>query len=129
AGCGRCQAIATVSDDMSEQQGVPAPAGEVRRPALAYMLPRHPAEIDRLDVQHYSMQEVLGGNLLAPVESPARVLDVGAGTGQWAYDVCEQFPDATVVGLDVDPSKPGAPPNYRLVRANLLHGLPFPDDT
>jgi ubiquinone/menaquinone biosynthesis C-methylase UbiE len=105
----------------------PAPAGQEKTSDLSYMLPRHPAEIDRLDVQHYALQEALLGNHLAPIERPARVLDVGSGTGQWAYDVCAELPDALVVGLDVDRSKPGAPPNYGFVRANLLHGLPFVD--
>jgi SAM-dependent methyltransferase len=92
---------------------------------LSYILRRHPTEIDRLDVQHYALRETLGANYLAPVRRPGRVLDVGAGTGQWGFDVAAQLPRALVVGLDVEVSKPGAPPNYRLVRGNLLRGLPF----
>jgi SAM-dependent methyltransferase len=92
---------------------------------VSYVLPRHPAEIDRLDVQHYALRETLLANYLAPIERPARILDVGSGTGQWAFDVCAEFPGAFVIGLDVEPSKPAAPPNYRFVRANLLRGLPF----
>src|SRR5207253_1392311 len=39
-----------------------------REPASgdAYVLPRHPAELDRLDVQHYALREALGANYLAP---------------------------------------------------------------
>jgi hypothetical protein len=33
-----------------------------------------------------------------------------------------------VVGLDLVPSKPEQPKNYRFVTSNLLDGLPFPDD-
>jgi SAM-dependent methyltransferase len=91
------------------------------------MLPRHPAEIDRLDVQHYALRAALQGNYVAPIASPARILDVGSGTGQWAFDLCEEFPDALVVGLDVDPGKPERPDNYRFVRANVLNGLPVAD--
>jgi SAM-dependent methyltransferase len=94
----------------------------------AYVLPRHPAELDRLDVQHYALREALGANYLAPVQRPTLVLDVGTGTGQWAYDLCRKFPQALVIGLDLEPSKTGAPPNYRCVRANVLQGLPFEDD-
>jgi SAM-dependent methyltransferase len=94
----------------------------------AYVLPRHPAELDRLDVQHYALREALGTNYLAPVQRPRLVVDVGAGTGQWAYDLCRKFPQALVIGLDLEPGKPGAPPNYRGVRANVLQGLPFGDD-
>lgn len=39
----------------------------------------------------------------------------------------ERFPDAQVVGLDLVPGKPGGPPGYRFVKANLIHGLPFGD--
>lgn len=91
------------------------------------MLPRHPAEIDRLDLQHYALRAAIEGNYVAPVESPLRILDVGSGTGQWAYDLCSEFPDALVVGFDVEPSKPERPSNYRYVRGNVLDGLPFAD--
>ena len=94
---------------------------------LNYLLPRHPSEVDRLDVQHYALRETLRANYLAPIESPCRVLDVGSGTGQWGFDVAVQHPRSLVVGLDVEPGKPGSPPNYRFVRGNLLRGLPFAD--
>jgi len=89
-------------------------------------MPRHPSEVDRLDLQHYALREALGANYLAPVSSPAFVLDVGSGTGQWGFEVCGQFPEAKVVGLDLAAGKPG-PPGYRLVRSDLLAGLPFVD--
>jgi SAM-dependent methyltransferase len=90
-----------------------------------YLFPRHPAEIDRLDIQHYVFREALGANFVAPVEEPRRVLDVGCGTGQWAFEVCDQFPDALVVGLDLVASKPEPPLRYRWVNGNVLQGLPF----
>lgn len=98
-----------------------------RRGDSSYVLPRHPSELDRLDVQHYALREALDANYVAPVVQPARVLDVGSGSGQWAYDLCTEFPDAAVVGLDLAPSNPPWPSNYRFVRNNLLQGLPFTD--
>jgi SAM-dependent methyltransferase len=95
---------------------------------VAYMLPRNHTEIDRLDVQHYALRAAVRGNRMAPVEAPRAILDVGSGTGQWSYDLCVEFPEASVVGLDLVPGKAeGRPPNYRYVRANVLHGLPFAD--
>ncbi|HKF76629.1 MAG TPA: class I SAM-dependent methyltransferase [Candidatus Dormibacteraeota bacterium] len=104
------------------------PKGSGNRPHVAYVLPRHPNEVDRLDVLHYALREAVGANFLTPVTTPTDVLDVGCGTGQWAYDLCAQFPEAFVVGLDLEPSKPNRPPNYRFIRSNLLQGLPFASD-
>jgi SAM-dependent methyltransferase len=95
---------------------------------VAYFLPRRPVEMDRLDVQHYALRAALGAHYLAPVGRPARILDVGCGTGQWAYDLCVAFPAAQVVGFDLEPSKLPWPPGYGCVRGNLLHGLPFASD-
>jgi SAM-dependent methyltransferase len=108
---------------MHERRERPAVGAQTVR--VSYMFPRHPAEIDRLDVQHYALREALGGNYLAPVVRPARVLDVGSGTGQWAYDICDELPEALVAGVDVEPSKRGHPAGYRFVRGNVLQGLPF----
>lgn len=93
-----------------------------------YLLPRHPGEIDRLDIQHFALRETMGANFLAPVDHPRRVLDVGCGTGQWGFEVCLQFPEALVVGLDLVAGKPERPPRYRCVKANLLQGVPFAQD-
>src|SRR2546422_1102213 len=95
---------------------------------IAYMFPRHPSEVDRLDLQHFALREVLGSNHIAPVARPSRILDVGCGTGQWAVDLCHKFPQALVVGLDMEASKPQRAENYRFVRGNLLQGLPFQND-
>jgi SAM-dependent methyltransferase len=93
-----------------------------------YVLPRHPSEMDRLDVQHYALREALQTNYLAPIETPAAVLDVGCGTGQWGFELCADFPRALVVGLDLVHGRPEPPANYRFVKGNLLQGLPFADD-
>ena len=105
-------------------------AMKVSQPADSehYMFPRNPSEIDRLDIQHYALKETVGANYLAPVEEPSWVLDVGCGTGQWGFEVCQQFPQALIVGFDLASGKLGWPPRYRLVKGNLLHGLPFADD-
>jgi len=110
----------------AEQVGQRGASGDV-----PYLLPHHAieaTEIDRLDVQHHAVQERLGANYLAPLKQPSRILDVGCGTGLWAYELCAEFPEAQVVGLDLVPSKQPWPAAYRFVRANLLQGLPFADD-
>ncbi|HYW27102.1 MAG TPA: methyltransferase domain-containing protein [Terriglobales bacterium] len=105
-----------------------AAADRANRDGVAYFLPHRPDEIDRLDVQHYALRAALGAHYLAPLEQPTEILDVGSGTGQWAYDLCAEFPRALVVGFDLEPSKRPWPPAYRCVRGNLLLGLPFASD-
>lgn len=98
------------------------------RDSAHYLFPRHPGEMDRLDIQHYALREMLQANHLAPVRDPRRILDVGCGTGQWGYEMCGEHDSALVVGLDLVSGKPGQPERYRYVRGNVLHGLPFADD-
>jgi SAM-dependent methyltransferase len=88
----------------------------------AYFIPRLPSEIDRLDIQHYANRGVVGANYVAPLVRPARILDVGSGTGQWAHELAEEFPDALVVGLDLVRGKPGGPRNHRTVRVTRPGG-------
>jgi SAM-dependent methyltransferase len=97
----------------------------------SYVFPRHPSEIDRLDVQHYSVREMMQANYLAPLHQPAAILDVGCGTGQWPIELSVEFPRALVVGFDSEKPKPKArtPVNYRFVHGNALQGLPFGDDS
>jgi ubiquinone/menaquinone biosynthesis C-methylase UbiE len=96
--------------------------------SVRYLLPRHPGEIDRLDIQHYGLRETLGANYLAPIEAPQKVLDAGCGTGQWGFEVCMKFPRALVIGLDLVAGKLDRPPRYGWVKGNLLQGLPFAAD-
>lgn len=94
---------------------------------VRYLFPKHPSETARLDLQHWALREHLGTNLLAPAVGPSSVLDVGCGTGLWAADLGVQFPRATVIGLDLDPSKGSRSSTQGFVRANMLRGLPFVD--
>ncbi|WP_052890807.1 class I SAM-dependent methyltransferase [Thermogemmatispora carboxidivorans] len=96
-----------------------------------YLLPKDLGEVNRLDFQHYILRAVLRGNYLAPIQQPRRILDVGCGTGQWAFELAQQFPQAQVVGLDLEQVKAATspPPNYRFVQGDILQGLPFDDNS
>nr|BBH93668.1 hypothetical protein KTA_18670 [Thermogemmatispora argillosa] len=95
-----------------------------------YLLPKDLGEINRLDFQHYVLRAALRGNYLAPIEQPRRILDVGCGTGQWAFELAHQFPHAEVIGLDLEQVKASTPPpNYRFVQGDLLQGLPFDNNS
>lgn len=52
-----------------------------------YFMPNDEAEQDRLDLTHHILALLLGGHLYkAPVSEPGRILDIGTGTGQVAYN-------------------------------------------
>ena len=55
----------------------------------------------------------LGGQLhLCPVRNPREILDVGTGTGIWAIEMSDKFPEAQVTGTDLSPIQPDlVPPN------------------
>jgi len=113
--------------EMPSDEQVAAAEAQPARDSEHYLFPRHPGEVDRLDIQHYALREQLRGNYLAPISDPGRILDVGCGTGQWGYEMCQEFDAALVVGLDLVSGKPGRPSRYEFVRGNVLHGLPFAD--
>lgn len=84
----------------------------------AYVLPNDETEQDRLDLLHHIYRLVLGGSLhKAPITlqpNKSRVLDFGTGTGIWAIDFGDEYPNATVVGTDLSPIQPTwVPPNVK----------------
>jgi methylase of polypeptide subunit release factors len=66
-------------------------------------MPNDEKEQERLDFQHHIYSLLLAGELYtAPIESPPkRALDVGTGTGIWAMDFADKFPDCHIVGTDL----------------------------
>ncbi len=104
--------------------------------SLPYVLPKDEQEVHRLDAQHFMLRYLLHGDYVAPIGSPATILDVGCGTGRWPIEMATQFPDAHVVGLDLhDPAEERndaqpakRPDNYEFLSGNVLEGLPFVDD-
>lgn len=103
----------------------------------SYKLPVDSTEHSRLDLQHEAVRLMLRGRLyqqpelahaaLSVTESHKRhILDVGAGSGKWAIEMAETFPDAEVLGIDLrlpsvlqDPSHP-VPSNcsFKIADAN-----------
>ncbi|KAJ5457507.1 hypothetical protein N7475_008895 [Penicillium sp. IBT 31633x] len=57
----------------------------------------------------------------APIKDPKQILDVGTGRGNWAIDVSDVFPDATVRGVDLfPPPVEWLPPNCILEVDDVL---------
>lgn len=81
-----------------------------------YVFPNDEPELERLDLQHHMCVISNRGKLfLAPIsENPENVLDVGTGTGIWAIEFAERYPNASVVGTDLSAIQPHwVPPNVR----------------
>src|SRR6476660_204948 len=66
---------------------------------VPYTLPKDDQEINRLDFQHYMLRYALRGNYAAPIGQTLSILDVGTGSGRWAVEMAQLFPNANVVGL------------------------------
>ncbi len=103
---------------------------------VPYLLPKDLGETNRLDFQHYMLRYALRGNYAAPLQAPHDILDVGSGTGRWAIEMAQQFPNAKVIGMDVAPppvdanATPDArPANYSFAQGNVLERIPFPDNS
>ncbi|KAJ6120370.1 hypothetical protein N7523_004650 [Penicillium sp. IBT 18751x] len=56
----------------------------------------------------------------APIENPQNILDLGTGTGIWALDIAEKFPQAHVIGNDISPIQPNwSLPNVEFIVENI----------
>lgn len=57
----------------------------------------HQEEAERLDLQHRIFNRVFDNRLIfPPIPRPQQILDCGYGTGSWAIEVAEQYPDCDV---------------------------------
>lgn len=79
-----------------------------------YLLPNDAVEQDRMDLCHGAWSQWLGGCLhLAPIADVKNVLDLGTGTGIWALEFAELYPNANITGTDLSRIQPSG------VRANV----------
>ncbi|KAK0610315.1 Secondary metabolism regulator LAE1 [Lasiodiplodia hormozganensis] len=82
----------------------------------AYNFPNDDKEQDRLDMVHHMQMLAKDKKLfLAPLSAPPkRILDVGTGTGIWAIEAGDAYPNAEIIGNDLSPIQPHwVPPNVR----------------
>jgi len=83
-----------------------------RRYCKDYSFPNDLLEQDRMRVVHQVYLQVFDLELTTvPLRDPALVLDVGAGTGEWAIAMGEAFPACEVVGVDISALAPTAVPH------------------
>jgi ubiquinone/menaquinone biosynthesis C-methylase UbiE len=68
-------------------------------------------------------------HIIAPVNNPREILDIGCGTGIWAIEVADNYPQTRVYGIDISPVQPVyVPDNCCFYLENALEGLSFHDE-
>ncbi|CCA67628.1 hypothetical protein PIIN_01456 [Serendipita indica DSM 11827] len=102
-----------------------------------YMLPSDNQEFQRLQKQHYAFVLSEGGltpcqhiveSILRPSDEgePRSVLDLGCGSGIWAIEMAKEYPNASIVALDLAPAPidlENIPPNCRFEIDDVNLGL------
>ncbi|KAK4156279.1 hypothetical protein C8A00DRAFT_30874 [Chaetomidium leptoderma] len=86
--------------------------------AGSYHFPNDASENDREEEQYEIAKMVMDGRLhLSPFSSahpPRKVLDIATGTGSWAIEMGDKYPEAEIIGTDLSPIQPAfVPPNVR----------------
>lgn len=80
----------------------------------SYLYPNDEQALNQMDIEHHNQNLLLGRLHLSPLENPLEVLDLGTGTGIWAIDMADTYPDANVLGIDLSPTQPDwVPPNVK----------------
>ena len=86
----------------------------------AYHYPNDTPEVERLDEQYHILKILLDGrSFLAPFardKEPDKILDIATGSGSWAIDMGDEFPQAQVIGTDLSPIQNNlVPPNVQFI--------------
>ncbi|SPO04198.1 related to TAM domain methyltransferase [Cephalotrichum gorgonifer] len=88
-------------------------------------------QMESMDLNHYGLTLGIGNKLfLAPLDEDKlqRVLDIGTGTGIWAIDFADQFPQAQVTGTDISPIQSSwVPPNLKFEIEDCTLSWTFPE--
>ncbi|KMP05351.1 methyltransferase [Coccidioides immitis RMSCC 2394] len=77
-----------------------------------YPLPNDEKEQDRLDMQHHLYTLLYDGDIYrAPISKDIKyALDIGCGTGIWAIEFADKFPNTEVIATDLSAIQPGVVP-------------------
>ncbi|KAF8521364.1 S-adenosyl-L-methionine-dependent methyltransferase [Gautieria morchelliformis] len=97
-----------------------------------YPLPSDAPEWERLDNMHKGYNDFLGNKLsFKQIETPPkRILEIGSGSGAWAIQAAQTYPDAEVLAIDISPLPPRPlPQNVKFRNVNVTQPLPFEPET
>ncbi|KAH8168858.1 methyltransferase domain-containing protein [Sarocladium implicatum] len=96
-----------------------------------YWGPNDEQQNEGMDLNHHTITLALDDKLyLAPLENPKKILDVGTGTGIWAIDMADEFPEAQVIGTDLSPTQSSwVPANCKFELDDASQPWTFEDNT
>ncbi|KAF4420511.1 hypothetical protein FACUT_11165 [Fusarium acutatum] len=97
-----------------------------------YSFPNDEQQLESVDISHHYLSVLLDGQLyLAPIgDNVQKALDVGTGSGIWAIDFADQFPQAEVTATDLSPTQPKwVPPNVRFEIDDATETWTWKDNT
>ncbi|KAM0263628.1 hypothetical protein ACHAPA_008717 [Fusarium lateritium] len=88
--------------------------------AGSYYYPNDELEVERLDAQYNILKILLDGRgtlcQFSQEDPPYKVLDIATGSGHWAVDMGDEYPEAHVVGTDLSPIQTDlVPPNVEFI--------------
>lgn len=82
-----------------------------RRYCSTYYMPNDELEQTRMYLTHQVYLQMFDGEpTTVPLENPKLILDIGTGTGDWATQVGECYPECEVVGTDISAIQSACPP-------------------
>ncbi|GAB1315339.1 hypothetical protein MFIFM68171_05549 [Madurella fahalii] len=84
------------------------------------------------DMLHHVLTMGLEGKLyMAPINKDIKkAVDIGTGTGIWAIDFADEFPDTEVIGADIPPIQPSwVPPNLKFEIEDFSQPWTFTDNS
>lgn len=96
-----------------------------------YWAPNDKQQNEGLDIIHHVLVMALGNKLHLPPlgEDVKAVLDVGTGTGIWACDFADEYPEARVIGTDISPIQSAwVPPNVQFMIDDCLLDWTWPEN-
>ncbi|UPL00558.1 hypothetical protein LCI18_011492 [Fusarium solani-melongenae] len=98
--------------------------------------PNDASEAHRMALQHGLFKLCLDGHLVATrlpfdqhtLENPLRILDIGAGSGLWACDMAQHYPQVEILGIDLSSAllPKDVPPNVTFEIADATDPWPSP---
>lgn len=99
---------ASISTSILEYRAIQGRTYHSARHPTEYFTPNDDKQRESVDLSHHYLTILCGGKLFwAPIpDNVKEVLDVGTGTGIWAIDFADQYPDCKVTGTDLSPMQP-----------------------